>query len=148
MNELSTLKPYLEKNCHSWLRHGWGENFVPPSYPNCKGSLLHIGTYKLTIDLFLQGIPQAILKYLGNSSPWATAAPADGNNMSNLMGSRATQEDSTQNFHKFPNPIVNLDFHMKTAPVESVEDFLIKLDMKPCMHIVETSMSSSDLPKL
>ena len=62
--------------------------------------------------------------------------------MSNLMGSRATQEDSTQNFHKFPNPIVNLDFHMKTAPVESVEDFLIKLDMKPCMHIVETSIFS------
>ena len=58
------------------------------------------------------------------------------------MGSHATQEDSTQNFHKFPNPIVNLDFHMKTAPVESVEDFLIKLDMKPCMHIVETSSFS------
>ena len=62
--------------------------------------------------------------------------------MSNLMGSHATQDDSTQNFHKFPNPIVNLDFHMKTAPVESVEDFLIKLDMKPCMHIVETSIFS------
>ena len=24
--------------------------------------------------------------------------------------------------------------------VESVQDFLIKLDMKPCMHLVETSI--------
>ena len=56
------------------------------------------------------GIPQAILKYLGNSSPWATAAPADGNNMSNLLGSHATQEDSTQNFHKFPNPTPSSTF--------------------------------------
>ena len=37
--------------------------------------------------------------------------------------------------------------------LESVQDFLIKLDMKPCMHLVEKSIfhlitSSSDLPKL
>ena len=30
----------------------------------------------------------------------------------------------------------------KTLTVESVQDFLIKLDMKPCMHLVETSIFS------
>merc|ERR1711971_427056 len=30
--------------------------------------------------------------------------------MSNLLGSHATQEDSTQNFHKFPNPTPSSTF--------------------------------------
>ena len=29
-----------------------------------------------------------------------------------------------------------------TSGLESVQDFLIKLDMKPCMHLVETSIFS------
>ena len=79
------------------------------------------------------GIPQAILKYLGNSSPWATAAPADGNNMSNLLGSHATQEDSTQNFHKFPNPTPSSTFvntgsgtmsNLATSLVAQVKSFI------------------------
>ena len=32
-----------------------------------------------------------------------------------------------------------------TSTVESVQDFLIKLDMKPCMHLVEISIISLNL---
>ena len=32
-----------------------------------------------------------------------------------------------------------------SASLESVEDFLIKLDMKPCMHVVEISIFSLNL---
>ena len=32
-----------------------------------------------------------------------------------------------------------------TAILESVQDFLIKLDMKPCMHLVEISIFSLNL---
>ena len=32
-----------------------------------------------------------------------------------------------------------------TCSLESVQDFLIKLDMKPCMHLVEISIFSLNL---
>ena len=36
----------------------------------------------------------------------------------------------------------NLPQGNKSAPLECVQDFLIKLDMKPCMHLVEISIFS------
>ena len=36
----------------------------------------------------------------------------------------------------------NLPQGNKSAPLECVQDFLIKLDMKPCMHLVEMSFFS------
>ena len=33
-------------------------------------------------------------------------------------------------------------FWLEVSPLECVQDFLIKLDMKPCMHLVETSIFS------
>ena len=47
----------------------------------------------------------------------------------------------------------NRQSNICSSIIESVQDFMIKLDMKPCMHLVETSILSlnpvmSDLPKL
>ena len=39
--------------------------------------------------------------------------------------------------HYFPLPILHND---GTSTVESVQDFLIKLDMEPCMQLVEISI--------
>ena len=40
----------------------------------------------------------------------------------------------------------NADFHFfKVCKLESVQDFLIKLDMKPCLHLVEISIFSQNL---
>ena len=43
------------------------------------------------------------------------------------------------------NIVIFSNFSSHCSIVESVQDFLIKLDMKPCMHLVEISIFSLNL---
>ena len=56
----------------------------------------------------------------------------------NVLGKTMARNDQKIAICLSPEPF----FMHKTLPLESVQDFLIKLDMKPCMHLVETSIFS------